>query len=741
MSYNKKAHLRANIDAIRTVLALERDGRRATNDEKKLMQGYSGFGGLKCVLNPANSLSDISSWAKSELDLFPLVAELHRTIRDNTSSEKEYKRYFDSIRNSVLTAFYTPPEVVQAIGNAVKDKGIEVNRFLDPSAGMGEFSRGFTSTSGSSSIEKISFEKDLLTGKILSHIHSDDIVKVEGFETIESRYNNYFDVVSSNIPFGEINVFDPAFSKSKDKTLQQSTKSIHNYFFVKGVESLREGGLMAFITSQGVMNSPNNEPVRRWLMENTNLVSAIRLPNNLFTDYAGTEVGSDLIVLQKNTGKGENQNFGEDLFVRSSPLPITGIYNNDYFYNHGRVVQTKAFIDTDPYGKPAQVFIHEGGIEGIADTMRKMLDVDLRDNLNVDLYNTHQANNNVQKQSESKVNIIQSVHEEKPDIKEKTSYQALEVNVSEPVMTLYDLFGFTQEERTQIKPSKGKKRNSTLNSKPVQLSLFSKDEKKIAPPIEVPKLSMDIRPFTGDLQSFHKKGSLVEDNGQVGFLKERYRNGAEFQPLDLAFDQKAKISRYIEIRDIYHTLYNHEAEHLTEHASLRSNLNLCYGNFVKRYGNLNDKKNLDVIKMDNGGTQILSLERSVDGKLQKADIFRHPVAFNPNELSVAGTAEEALVASLNKYGEIDVNYMLSLMEGKDRDELIHDLGNRIYFNPLIQNYEIRDKFIAGNVIEKSEQIQQYLSMHPDDLHSQVSLKALQDAIPEPIRYSDGLQPG
>ena len=773
MSYNKKTHLRANIDAIRTVLTLERDGRTATDDEKELMQGYSGFGGLKCVLNPANSLSDISSWAKSELDLFPLVAELHRTIRDNASSEKEYKRYFDSIRNSVLTAFYTPPEVVMAIGNAVKDSGIEVNRFLDPSAGMGEFSKGF----GENNIEKISFEKDLLTGKILSHIHSGDKnskVKVEGFETIESRYNNYFDVVSSNIPFGEINVFDPAFSKSKDKTVQQSTKAIHNYFFVKGIQSLREGGLMAFITSQGVMNSPGNEPIRNWLMHNSNLVSAIRLPNNLFTDYAGTEVGSDLIVLQKNTGKGENQNFGEDLFVRSSPLPITGIYNNDYFYNYGRVVQTKAFIDTDPYGKPAQVFIHEGGIEGIADTMRKMLDVDLRDNLNVDLYNNHAF---IQKQSKSGILsnevVKEEVKENKPiypndldpfwqavedhffpekefrnkevetvakeqSVESTSNAEKAQSATQEPLMSLYDLFGFTQEERTQIKPSKGKKRNSALNSKPVQLSLFSKEkeEKKIAPPKEAPKPSMDIRPFTGDLQSFHKKGSLVEDNGQVGFLKERYRDGAEFQPLDLAFDQRSKISRYIEIRDTYNTLYNHEAEHLTEHVSLRSNLNLCYDNFVKRYGNLNDKRNLDVIKMDNGGTQILSLERTVDGALVKADIFEKPVAFNLNELSVAGTPEEALVTSLNKYGEIRMDYMLSLMEGKDRDELIHDLGNRIYFNPLIQNYEIRDKFIAGNVIEKSEGIERYLSMHPDDLHSQVSLKALQDAIPEPIRFSE-----
>ncbi|NDW18730.1 DNA methylase, partial [Dysgonomonas sp. 216] len=389
MSYNKKAHLRANIDAIRTALILDKEKRAATDQEKELMQAYSGFGGLKCVLNPASSLSDISRWAKSELDLFPLVAELHTVLREHTSSKKNYKSYFDSIRNSVLTAFYTPPEVAQAIGDAIKDSGIEVNRFLDPSAGMGEFSRGFAF---GNNIEQISFEKDLLTGKILSNIYSGDKnnrINIEGFETIENRYNNYFDVVSSNIPFGEINVFDPVLSKNKDDTMRQSTKAIHNYFFVKGVESLREGGIMAFITSQGVMNSPNNEPVRRWLMENTSLVSAIRLPNNLFTDYAGTEVGSDLIVLQKNTGKNKPLNFWEELFVTSSRSQETEIYNNDYFYNLGRVVQTRSQIDTDPYGKPAQVFYHDGGMDEIARIAGKMLAADLKDNLDIELYNAH----------------------------------------------------------------------------------------------------------------------------------------------------------------------------------------------------------------------------------------------------------------------------------------------------------------------------------------------------------------
>ncbi len=728
MSYNKKTHLRANIDAIRTMLILDKEQREATDAEKQVLSGYTGFGGLKCVLNPANSFADTSRWVKSELELFPLVAELHQVIREHTPTERAYKQYFDSIRNSVLTAFYTPPEVVQTLADSFNDSDIRVNRFLDPSAGMGEFSNSFSGQN----VEMTCFEKDLLTGKILSYLSPDDRIHIEGFETIEDRYNNYFDVVSSNIPFGEVSVFDATFRKSKDNVVQQSTKAIHNYFFVKGIESLREGGVLAFITSQGVMNSPNNESIRNWLMRNSNLVSAIRLPNNLFTDYAGTEVGSDLIVLQKNTAKDKPLNMWEGLFVSSSLNRETESYNNDYFYNLSRIVQTKAIIGTDPYGKPAQVYIYEGGVTEIADYMGQMLKSDLKANLNLDLYNAHLIEI---KQKQTPIIPTPIKEEVKKDIQKEE--KAIEVNVSEsPVMSLYDLFGFSQEERTQTTPKRKTRRTTPKPS--IQPSLFakSKEEKQTVETKEVAKLSMDLRPFSGDLSEHHKKGSLVEDSGQVGYLKERYRNGADFQPLDLPFDQKAKISHYLEIRNIYHMLYDHEAKNLTEHASLRSNLNLVYDNFVKRYGNLNDKKNLDIIKMDAGGTQILALERAVDGILQKADVFDHPVAFNSNEISVVGTPEEALTTSLNKYGEIRMDYMLLLMEGKNKDELIHDLQGRIYFNPLIQNYEIKDKFIAGNVVEKAENIERYLSNHPDDLRTQDSLKALQEATPEPIRFSE-----
>ena len=120
-------------------------------------------------------------------------------------------------------------------------------------------------------------------------------------------------MVSSNIPFGNTRVYDRDFDRSEDAVRKYSLAAVHNYFFLKGMDTLREGGILAYITTSGVMDSPQNRSVREWLVNYANLVSTIRLPDNLFTD-AGTEVGSDLIVLQKNTPKIGTDRKGAELY-------------------------------------------------------------------------------------------------------------------------------------------------------------------------------------------------------------------------------------------------------------------------------------------------------------------------------------------------------------------------------------------------------------------------------------------
>ena len=145
---------------------------------------------------------------------------------------------------------------------------------------------------------------------------------MQGFEKIEKPFTDYFDLAISNIPFGDVAVFDPEFSGSKDPARHSAARTIHNYFFLKSLDAVREGGIVAFITSQGVLDAPTNAPIREYMMSHANLVGVARLPNNLFTDNAGTEVGSDLIILQKNSGKNGELYYNEKLFVQTEHTPI-----------------------------------------------------------------------------------------------------------------------------------------------------------------------------------------------------------------------------------------------------------------------------------------------------------------------------------------------------------------------------------------------------------------------------------
>lgn len=731
MSFNKKAHLAANIEAIKLAFALEKEHRQPTSEEKATIQTYSGFGGLKCILNPAQTLSDYAYWSKSELDLFPLVAELQVLIHENSNTEEQYKRYWGSLKNSILTSFYTPSEIVTTIANTLQNSGIMPTRFLDPSAGMGEFISAYQQTTPEDS-SIMSFEKDLLTGKLLSQLYPNDTVHINGFEEIELRYNNYFDVVSSNIPFGDVSAFDFGFSKSKDKAKQQSTRAIHNYFFIKGVDTLREGGILAFITSQGVMNSPQNEVIRQWLMDNTNFVSAVRLPNNLFVDSANTEVGSDLIVLQKNSAKTELTD-EEKLFVKSSLLS-SGVVTNSYFKNTQRVVHTKGSLDTDQYGKPAMIFLHEGGVKGMANDLRIMLTDDFSNRLNIELYVQHN---------------IQSPIQQNPIVTSASSATSqTKVAKEAPIMTLYDLFDMNVAERSQIivKPKRnGPKRiqirQTSLFDLPFETSEVKADSKPtltqvpISKPIE-PKISMEPRSYNGIREPHCQVGSLVKMESQVGYLSEVYNAGATFTPLKLSSLQQEKALLYIDLRDVYQHLYTYEAEKREEHKPFRLELNTFYDEFVKRFGQLSNPKNLDLIKMDSGGKDILYLERSLDGQMVKADIFNQPVSFNINEITHAETSEDALSASLNKYGEVNLEYMASLLPEKNREEYLQELHGRVYYNPLVGNYEIKEKFIAGNVVEKAESIELYLIEHPADEISKQSLMVLQQAMPRPISFDE-----
>ena len=383
MAFNRKARLAGNIEAIRTAFALDREQRVPTAEERKTLERYCGFGGLKCILNPAGSLADAAQWTKSDLDLFAPTAELHRLIRENSADERTYKRYMDSLKSSVLTAFYTPSEVTETISGVLKENGIAPLRMLEPSAGRGAFVDAFLRDNPQA--EVMAFEKDLLTGKILSHLYPGQRVRIEGFERIEKPFEEYFDVAVSNVPFGDVAVFDAQFEKGS-AVRRAAAKKIHNYFCLKTLDTVRDGGIIALLVPQGVVNADSNSAVRHLMLNQADLLSTIRMPNNLFTENAGTEAGCDLLVLQKHTSK-EELSEDEKLLAEPTRDNQNDIPTNAYFLRHpNRIVHTEEKRSTDLYGKPAMVYLHEGGVEGIARDLHRILSQDMQMRLDLQRY-------------------------------------------------------------------------------------------------------------------------------------------------------------------------------------------------------------------------------------------------------------------------------------------------------------------------------------------------------------------
>ena len=454
MAYNKKEVLQANTEAIRVVLRLEKERREATEAEKALLRGYQGFGGLKCVLNRTDNPDDIRYWSASEQHLFEPTQRLKQMIYREAVDANTAKRYWESIKASVLTSFYTDTRIVSAIADALAVSGVHIRRCLDPSAGMGAFSETFAGRCGAVD----AMEKDLLTARISQALHpygqGNIIVQNQPFEAIAPLEDkDKYDLVTSNIPFGDFMVYDREYSKGKDILKRESTRAIHNYFFAKGLDCIKEGGLLAFITSQGVLDSPKNEAIRRYLMQNSRLISAIRLPSGMFSENAGTEVGSDLIVLQKQSGKEIREGI-EQQFVQTTAVPKgdgfsiafnhNSLFEGEWNEISHRTIATERTMGTDPYGKPAWEYRFDGSIDDIADSLRIQLSQDVGKHFDRKLYETGIPMTEEERQAKAAkelhgFGVTVDLHEEKPteDKETENAYILMPDNIRKQLPRLY----------------------------------------------------------------------------------------------------------------------------------------------------------------------------------------------------------------------------------------------------------------------------------------------------------------
>lgn len=268
-----KTKYRDNVAAIRLLKELESENRLATPEEQKILARYVGWGGLAPVFNIYDRSGD-SEWNNERVELKELL------------SKEEY----ESARRSTLNAHYTAPGVVKGIWDIVQRLGFKGGRILEPSMGVGNFF-GLMPRSVMNKSSLSGIELDGLTGRLAKQLYQKANIEITGFEKAAIP-DNFYDLIISNVPFGDFKLHDPAYNKYH--------YNIHNYFFAKAFDKVRPGGLIVFITGSGTMQSgKDSELLRNMLNNKADMLGAVRLPNTTFKENAGTEVTTDLIVLRK----------------------------------------------------------------------------------------------------------------------------------------------------------------------------------------------------------------------------------------------------------------------------------------------------------------------------------------------------------------------------------------------------------------------------------------------------------
>ena len=317
----KKERFRRNIMAIQLLKKCQEENRFATPEEQIILSKYVGWGGLSEAFDENNS-----AWTTEYLELSSVL------------TPEEYA----SARESTLTAFYTPPEVITAIYKAMEQMGFKEGNLLEPSCGIGNFIGMLPDTMQDSKIYGV--ELDTISAGIAQQLYQKTTIAAQGFEETNLP-DSFFDGVVGNVPFGDFKVSDKRYDKHKFL--------IHDYFFAKSLDKLRPGGVMALVTSKGTMDK-ETLAVRKYIAQRAELLGAIRLPNNTFKGNAGTEVVSDILILQKR-----------DRLIDIEPDWVhldtdeNGIKMNSYFVQHPEMILGEMKMVSGRFGMEATCVPYE----------------------------------------------------------------------------------------------------------------------------------------------------------------------------------------------------------------------------------------------------------------------------------------------------------------------------------------------------------------------------------------------
>lgn len=559
---NLKIKYQENVDAIKLLQKIEQENRLATKDEQEILAKYNGWGGLAKVF-------DINSqeWQ-----------EQYKEVKELLTPEE-----YEKAKASVVNAFYTDKTIIDNIYLGLCRLGFKKGNILEPSAGIGNFLGRIPQNLEDSKFTAI--ELDSISGRILKQLYQKEQVYIQGYEKTELQ-DNFYDVAISNVPFGNYGVSDRRYNRENFK--------IHDYFFAKSLDKVKNGGIIAFVTSKGTLDkiTPN---VREYIAKRAKLLEAIRLPTNAFRVVANTDVTTDIIFLQKSDKELENRPSWVDV-----AKIFDDVYINTYFRSHPEMVMGEFVETTNQFGKDVDVKLDAGA--------------------NLDEMLTEAIN-------KLPLNVYKNIEKE-------------ENNISEYVIAPND-----------TKPNSYVVMNNNL---------------------------------------YYRELSTMRLVNKKSLTQERIRG-------------------MIKIRDVLDKLIEIQGKSVADDdiKPLQEQLNKEYDNFVKKYGIINNSANKSAFEEDCEYPLLSALENINEETKEatKTDIFYKRTIEPKKEIEKVETSNEALIASLNQKGKVDLDYM-ERISNKNYDTLIEELKGKIYRNPLVEDsriqkgWETSEEYLSGDVVEK-----------------------------------------
>ena len=674
-SFSIDQKIQDNINALKVLTDLNNQGRKATYEEQKLLFKYVGWGGIKEIgFNPDSD----GGWSNSNRHLKSKVQEAIDAIR--ALDEENFKENFDSIKSSVLNAHYTSIPIIRGIWDVLRISGFTGGVVTEPSAGIGNFIGAmpidFMQNSAIGAIEL-----DKVTGQILKHLYPSVTSKIQGYEKTIIAPGS-IDLSISNIPFGTYAIIDDNFTKSRDKALINSLSKIHSYFFARAIQDAKPNGIIAFLTSTGIMDSPSNSDLRDMIAERTEFMGAIRLPNDTFKGNANTQVTTDIIFLRKfgeDEDKVQKHNFRGNKTKSAEHKNNNGtsfnVAYNVYFHNNPQMVlgkvQSGSMYGASKDGETDAMTVASTGID-LEERIKELGKVIFPEKISRETKITRQeVLNFVENNGQRPGNIVKistgkyGVFTDAPAISEELSEKARSLGL-DPLDIRND-------------------------------NLYSEDYDKLK------RAGLSTADF--------KKNQVVEINIYKKYIE--------------------AVDDMIRLRDALNNVYASEYQDKSDAEIDRAKVMLksAYDSFKKKHGTLHENKKF--ILQDSDGTNILTLETVDDNKVTGlADIFTKRIFSINKKATSAASISDAISINLSETGNVDIDRIAELLNTTPEEAI--KLGEGLLFKNPQSGFETKDKYLSGNVRRKLEQAK--IAAEEDKFYNQ-NVTALESVQPEPLNAS------